>query len=54
MGAANLVVGTHAVLTDTVEFKNLGLSIVDEAAPLSVCSSAACWRARPKARTCWS
>ena len=29
-GRANLVVGTHAVLTDTVEFKNLGLAIVDE------------------------
>lgn len=25
-----MVVGTHAVLTDTVEFKNLGLAIVDE------------------------
>ena len=25
-GRANLVVGTHAVLTDTVEFKNLGLA----------------------------
>ena len=29
-GRANLVVGTHAVLTDTVEFKNLSLAIVDE------------------------
>lgn len=29
-GRAGLVVGTHAVLTDTVEFKNLGLAIVDE------------------------
>ena len=29
-GRANLVAGTHAVLTDTVEFKNLGLAIVDE------------------------
>ncbi len=29
-GGAGLVVGTHAVLTDSVEFKNLGLAIVDE------------------------
>ena len=29
-GRAGLVVGTHAVLTDAVEFKNLGLAIVDE------------------------
>ena len=29
-GRAGLVVGTHAVLTDSVEFKNLGLAIVDE------------------------
>ena len=29
-GRAGLVVGTHAVLTDTVVFKNLGLAIVDE------------------------
>lgn len=29
-GRAGLVVGTHAVLTDKVVFKNLGLAIVDE------------------------
>ena len=29
-GRAGLVVGTHAVLTDKVQFKNLGLAIVDE------------------------
>ncbi len=29
-GRAGLVVGTHAVLTDTVAFHNLGLAIVDE------------------------
>ena len=29
-GRAGLVVGTHAVLTDSVEVKNLGLAIVDE------------------------
>ncbi len=29
-GRAGLVVGTHAVLTDAVVFKNLGLAIVDE------------------------
>lgn len=29
-GRAGLVVGTHAVLTETVVFKNLGLAIVDE------------------------
>ena len=29
-GRAGLVVGTHAVLTDKVSFKNLGLAIVDE------------------------
>ena len=29
-GRAGLVVGTHAVLTDSVVFKNLGLAIVDE------------------------
>ena len=30
VGRAGLVVGTHAVLTDSVVFKNLGLAIVDE------------------------
>ena len=29
-GACNLVVGTHALLSDTVEFRNLGLVITDE------------------------
>lgn len=29
-GRAGLVVGTHAVLTDSVQFRNLGLAIVDE------------------------
>ena len=29
-GRVNLVVGTHAVLQDTVEFKRLGLGIIDE------------------------
>ena len=52
-GRANLVVGTHAVLTDTVEFK-ISVSPLWTSSTVSVCGSAACWRARPKARTCWS
>lgn len=29
-GEVNMVIGTHSVISDCVEFKNLGLSIVDE------------------------
>ena len=29
-GSADIVIGTHALLTDKIEFKNLGLLIVDE------------------------
>ena len=29
-GEANIVVGTHALIEDTVEFKSLGLAVVDE------------------------
>ncbi len=53
-GRAGLVVGTHAVLTDSVVFKNLGLAIVDEQHRFGACGSAAFWRARPTTRTCWS
>lgn len=29
-GTANLIIGTHSVLSDKVEFNNLGLSVIDE------------------------
>src|SRR5918994_96067 len=29
-GAAGIVIGTHALIQDSVEFKNLGLVVVDE------------------------
>lgn len=29
-GSANFIVGTHSVISDAVEFKNLGLTVVDE------------------------
>ena len=29
-GSVNILVGTHAVIEDTVQFANLGLAVVDE------------------------
>lgn len=43
-GELNLLVGTHAVLEDTVKFKNLGLAIVDEQHRFGVAQRAKLWQ----------
>ena len=39
----NLLVGTHAVIEDKVQFKNLGLAIVDEQHRFGVAQRARLW-----------
>ena len=48
-GEAQLIVGTHALIQDSVRFANLGLSIVDEQHRFGVAQSArlACFRQSP-------
>ena len=46
---ADLVVGTHAILSEGVEFARLGLAVVDA----SACASAECWPKRPRTPICW-
>lgn len=43
-GIVNIIVGTHAVIEDKVEFKNLGLAIVDEQHRFGVAQRAALWK----------
>jgi len=43
-GTVNIIVGTHAVIEDKVEFKNLGLAIVDEQHRFGVAQRAALWK----------
>ncbi|HWB24604.1 MAG TPA: ATP-dependent DNA helicase RecG [Chitinophagaceae bacterium] len=43
-GLVNIIVGTHAVIEEKVEFKNLGLAIVDEQHRFGVAQRAALWK----------
>ena len=43
-GAINLLVGTHALLEDTVQFKNLGIVVIDEQHRFGVAQRAKMWR----------
>ncbi len=42
-GAAQLLVGTHALIEDTVEFRNLGLAVADEQHRFGVAQRAKLW-----------
>ncbi len=43
-GTINILIGTHALIEDTVQFKNLGLAVVDEQHKFGVQQRAALWR----------
>ena len=43
-GALHILIGTHAILEDTVQFKNLGLAIVDEQHRFGVAQRARLWK----------
>jgi ATP-dependent DNA helicase RecG len=43
-GEIQLLVGTHAIIEDTVQFKNLGLAIVDEQHRFGVAQRAKLWK----------
>ena len=43
-GSLNLLIGTHALLEDIVEFKNLGLVVIDEQHRFGVMQRAKMWR----------
>ena len=43
-GSLNLLIGTHALLEDIVEFKNLGMVIIDEQHRFGVMQRAKMWR----------
>src|SRR5690606_9668499 len=42
-GELNILIGTHALLEDTVQFRNLGLAIVDEQHRFGVAQRAKLW-----------
>ena len=43
-GSLNILIGTHAVIEDKVQFKNLGLAVVDEQHRFGVAQRAKLWR----------
>ncbi len=43
-GSCNILIGTHAIIEDKVEFKNLGLAIVDEQHRFGVAQRAKLWK----------
>ena len=42
-GEINIVVGTHAILEDTVQFRNLGMAVIDEQHRFGVAQRAKLW-----------
>ncbi len=49
-GSIQIIVGTHALLEDTVQFKNLGLSVIDEQHRFGVAQRAKLWNKNPTVR----
>ena len=47
-GSVNIVVGTHAVIEDTVKFRNLGLAVIDEQHRFGVAQRAKLWGKAPQ------
>ena len=43
-GTLDILIGTHAVIEDTVKFKNIGLAIIDEQHRFGVAQRAKLWR----------
>ncbi len=43
-GSLHIIVGTHALLEDTVKFKNLGLAVIDEQHRFGVAQRARLWK----------
>ena len=43
-GDLNILIGTHAVIEDKVQFKNLGFAVVDEQHRFGVAQRAKLWR----------
>tara|TARA_X000000950_G_scaffold168555_1_gene205764 strand:- start:268 stop:2367 length:2100 start_codon:yes stop_codon:yes gene_type:complete len=43
-GSLDILIGTHAVIEDTVKFKNIGLAIIDEQHRFGVAQRAKLWR----------
>ncbi len=48
-GSLHIIVGTHALIEDTVDFKNLGLCIIDEQHRFGVAQRAKLWQKTSKA-----
>ncbi len=42
-GTLHILIGTHALLEDKVQFKNLGIAIIDEQHRFGVAQSAKLW-----------
>ncbi len=47
-GEISVIVGTHALLEESVEFKNLGLVVIDEQHKFGVAQRAKLWKKNPK------
>lgn len=47
-GSLHILIGTHALLEDTVQFKNLGICIIDEQHRFGVAQRAKLWKKNPE------
>ena len=52
-GRSRPVVGTHALMSEGVEFARLGLAVIDEQHRFGV-RQRGHWQKKPRTRTCWS
>ena len=53
-GSIQIVVGTHALFQDAVEYHDLALAVIDEQHRFGVDPAPDCWAPRASAPTCWS
>ncbi len=52
-GALHMLIGTHAILEESVQFRNLGFAIIDEQHRFGVAQRARIWKKAGFRRMCW-
>lgn len=52
-GSLHILIGTHALIEDSVQFRNLGMVVIDEQHRFGVMQRARLWSKIPSRPMCW-